>query len=279
MSLNDDPKFFAESLLIPHSYKNFLKKIHSNLSTGNYSDICNEYKSKLENSFQNDAPLVQEFSNYSNPDFLGNTIFLKQAQNFSKLGKTAMIALKPILLFDAENQIFAFFMNSIFHFNGPSQEYGLDLSGDTYENIGIEIKKSGFFQRVINTYAILGCTGAFSPFQRTRDNKFEKLDKELDFTKTPTISLRKLIEIKNASKPDSPGFIFDQIDFLFLFLASSLAKYKPDLWHSIVNGEFGDEIIYFKQAFNRFETLSSRLIDALFSFYQGQNHSILHGLN
>ena len=249
------------------------------MGTSNYSDICNEYKSKLENSFQNDAPLVQEFAYYSDPDFLGNTIFLKQAQNFSKLGKTAMIALKPILLFDAENQIFAFFMNSIFHFNGPSQEYGLELSGDIYENIGIEFKKSGFFQRVINTYAILGCTGAFSPFKRTTDNKFEKLDEKFDFTKTPTISLRKLIEIKNASKPDPPGFIFDQIDFLFLFLASSLAKYKPELWHPIVNGEFGDEIIYFKQAFNRFETLSTRLIGALFSFYRGQNDSILHGLD
>ena len=249
------------------------------MTSRNYPEICNVYKSKLENSLQNDVPSIKEFDSYNVPDFLRNTIFLKQAQNFGKLGKTSMIALKPLLLFDAENQMFSFFIGSIFHFNNSSKGYGLELVGDTYENIGVEIKKKGFFQRIINIYAILGCSSAFSPYTQTSGNKFEKLGGEFDFTKTPTITLRKLIEIKNSTKPDSQGYIFDQIDYLFLFLAASLARYQPDIWHSIVNGEFGDEIIYFKQVFNRYEKLYSRLIETLFSLYHGNENLLLHGLD
>lgn len=275
----DDPKFFSESLLIPHSYKMFLKKIHSNLTLNNFPDICNVYKSKLEGSFLKDVPSIKEFGNYSSSDFLRNTIFLKQAQNFGNLGKTAMIALKPILLFDAENQLFSFFINSIFHFNDSSKDYGMELIGDTCENIAVEIKKTGLFQRVINTYAIMGYSSHFSPYKLTRGNEFEKLEGDFDFTNTPLINLGRLIEFKNSNNSDSPGYISDQIDFLLLFIAASLARYKPDIWHSIVNGEFGDEIIYFKQTFNRFEKLSVRLTETLFSLYHGTKDSPLLGLD
>ena len=68
------------------------------------------------------------------------------------------------------------------------------------------------------------------------------------------------------------GYIFDQFDFLFLFLASSLARYKPDMWHSIVGGEHGNEIAYFNQSFDRFDKLSARLIHVLFSIYYNADY-------
>ena len=63
--------------------------------------------------------------------------------------------------------------------------------------------------------------------------------------------------------------MLDQFDFLFLFLASSLSRYKPDLWHTIVNGAKGDQISYFKQSFSRFEKLWDRLLDTLYSLHHG----------
>jgi hypothetical protein len=146
------------------------------------------------------------------------------------------------------------------------------MIGDNYENIGLEFAKAGFFQRVVNTYTVLKHEWIFSPYKRTVNEEFEKLDLEFDFTKKPTITLQKLIELKDGSKPDPPGHIFDQFDFLFLFLASSLARYKPDMWHSIVGGEHGNEIAYFNQSFDRFDKLSARLIHVLFSIYYNADY-------
>ena len=274
-----DRKFFAESLLIPHSYKGIFKKIHSNLTQPNYQVICNTYHEKLQNSFRNDVPAIREFSNYEDSDFLRNVIFLKQAHNFGKLATNAVIEVKPLLLYYAENQLFAFFIYSIFHFNNPSRGHGLSMSGNTYDNIGINIEKSGFFQRMINAYTILGAPWIFSPCKRTSSNGIEELDGENAFTKEPTISLKKLIEIKNNSKPNPDGYILDQIDFIFLFLASSLARYKPDIWHAIVNGEHGGEIAYFKQSFTRFESLWTRLIHTLYSIYHGNQYPPLNEMD
>jgi len=275
----EDGKFFAESLLIPHSYKGIFKTIHSTLNQPNYPVICNTYHDKLENSFRNDVPVIRDFSEYESSDFLRNVIFLKQAHNFGQLASKAIIEVKPLLLYYAENQLFAFFIYSIFHFNHPSIGHGLSMNGSTYDNIGIKIKKSGFFQRIINTYTILGSSWIFSPCQRTSSNGIEVLDGDYTFTKEPTISLKKLIQIKNNSKPNPDGYVFDQLDFLFLFLASSLARYKPDMWHSIVSGEHGGEIAYFKQTFTRFESLWNRLIHTLYSLYHGIDRAPLYAFD
>lgn len=274
-----DKKFFAESLLIPHSYTKIFKKIHSNLGQPNYPVLCNTYREKLGNSFQNDAPKIKEFSNYTPADFLRNVIFLKQAQNFGKLAKDSLPEVKPLLLYYAENQLFAFFINSIFHFDGSSKGHGLSMNGDSYENIGIEFQKSGFFQRIVNSYTILGAPWVFSPFRKTSSGGFESSDNEFSINNQPVLSLKRLIELKNHVKPDPYGYVFDQTDFLFLFLASSLARYKPDIWHSIVNGENRDEIAYFKQTFSRYEKLWDRLLDILYSMYHGELPSPLYDMD
>lgn len=266
----DNPKFFGESLLVPHSYKNIFKKINSNLYESNYDVICNNYKSKLDNSCSGDAPMLKEFTNYDSSNFLANTIFLKQAQNFANLGKTSIIAVKPLLLYNAEIQLFTFFINTLFHFNNSTEGHGLKFLGSNYDDIGVKVEKYGFFQRIINTYSVLGNSWIFSPYERGTNKEFKKTGEGFDFVKTPDLKIRKLIEFKNSPEPGQPEYYLDQIDFVLLFLSFSLARYKPSIWHSIVNGEFGDEIIFFKQTFNRFEKLSSRLIDTLYSIYQGK---------
>ena len=266
-----DKKFFVESLLIPHSYTSIFKKLHSGMKTPNYPVLCKTYREKVDSSFQNDVPKIREFSNYTSDDFLRNVIFLKQAQNFGKLAKEAITEVKPLLLYYAENQLFAFFIYSIFHFDGPSKGHGLSMVGDSYENIGIEFQKSGFFQRIINSYSILNASWIFSPFKITGGGTLEDTNSKFSITKKPSILLKELIELKNHAKPNPDGDILDQCDFLFLFLASSLSRYKPDLWHAIVNGEKGDEIAYFKQSFSRFEKLWDRLLNTLYSLYHGNN--------
>jgi len=131
----NDKRFFAESLLIPHSYKEIFKKIHSNLNQDSFPVLCNTYKDKLDNRFRNDSPKIKEFSNYISSDFLRNVIFLKQAHNFGTLAKNSIIEVKPLLLYYAENQLFAFFINSIFHFDGRSKGHGLTMNGDSYLKI------------------------------------------------------------------------------------------------------------------------------------------------
>lgn len=274
-----DSRFFVESMLIPHSYKAIFKKIKGGMKTPNYAVICKTYREKTENSFQNDIPKIREFTNYTNEDFLRNVIFLKQAQNFGKLAKDAIIEVKPLLLYYAENQLFAFFIHSIFHFDGPSRGHGLSMIGTDLDDIGIEFQKSGFFQRIVNSYSILNAPGIFSSLKINGQGGVDEIGTQYSITKTPTITLSELIELKDNSKPGPDGYILDQFDFLFLFLASSLARYKPDLWHLIVNGENGNQIAYFKQSFSRFEKLWDRLLHTLYSLYHGSAPYALHEMD
>ncbi|KFM20178.1 YaaC-like Protein [Marine Group I thaumarchaeote SCGC AAA799-P11] len=263
----NDRVFFAESLLIPSSYRAIFKTIHRNLSSPNYPVICNTYKQKIEQKFHIDVPQIKDYSEYATSDFLRNVIFLKQAHNFGKLALNAIPEVKPLLLYYAENQLQAFFVYSIFHFKDNSFGHGLSISGNSYENIGVKIKEKGFFQRIVNAYTILGSSWIFSPLELTGGNGLQERDDPYSFVTTPTLRLKELIEIKNHAKPHPNGYILDQTDYLFLFLASFLARYKPDIWHEIVGGEKGDEFAYFKQSFTRFSLVWDRLIHMLFSIY------------
>ena len=268
----EDTKFFVESMLIPYSYRTIFKKINSEMNTSEHTILCSKYREKLENSFRNDVPKIEKFSNYTHDDFLRNVIFLKQAQNFRKFAKDAITEVKPLLLYYAESQFFAFFIYSIFHFDGPAKGHGLSMTGNSLKNIGIKFQESGFFQRIVNTYSLLDASWIFSPLEIKDKNEIKKCENLYQITKKPTITLDKLIELKDQCRPNYYGHDFDQLDFLFIFLASSLARYKPDLWHTIVNGDKGNQIAYFKQSFSRFEKLWDRLFDVLYSLYRGRNY-------
>jgi len=275
----NDKIFFAESLLIPSSYRAIFKQIHGNLTSPDYTVICKSYKDRLDASLHTDVPSLRDFSEYNESDFIRNVIFLKQAYNFEKLSANAASEVKPLLLYYAENQLYAFFVYSLFYFDNFSKGHGLSIVGNTYDNIGVSIKKNGFFQRIVNTYTVLGSSWVFSPLKLNSSNSFDELDGEYSFVKEPTIPLKKLIKIKNNFKPNPDGYITDQLDYLFLFIASSLARYKPDLWHSIVAGENGDEIAYFKQSFTRFNIVWKRLLHTLFSQYHNTGEYTLHSFD
>lgn len=263
-----DRIFFAESLMIPSSYQTIFKKINSNLLSNNYAVFCNTFKDKLEDNFKSDAPQIKNYSEYTKADYLRNVIFLKQAYNFGNLAQTAIPEVKPLLLYYAENQLQAFFTYSLFHFEENSIGHGLSVSGKSYQNIGVKIQKNGFFQRLVNSYSILGSNWIHCPLEfNSFEKAFKKFDGEFIYSKKPTIKLKKLIEIKNISKPNPDGYILDQSDYIFLFIASSLTRYQPDLWHSIVGGEEGNEFVYFKQSFTRFWVVWDRLINVLYSIY------------
>ena len=59
ISMIEDRIFFAESLMIPSSYRTIFKKINKNISQKNYPAICNSYKEKLSESHCEDIPKVR----------------------------------------------------------------------------------------------------------------------------------------------------------------------------------------------------------------------------
>ena len=162
---------------------------------------------------------------------------------------------------------------------------GLTPRGEKYNEIGVQIKKSGIFPRLINCYTVLGAKTDFSPFYFDSNiNKISTISK-FSYLNEPIIRLHDIIEFKEKN-PIREGYQDDIWDFLLLFIGSSLSRYKPFMWQEIVSGQKGDELIIFKRAFERYPTIMERILKILHKLSNGESpigslfeYDILHENN
>ncbi len=252
---------------VPAGYKAIVGSIKTQLERLGFESRIRQYcRTKVSLDLFNVPRLISNESLLSNEFTIQNTTFLLQADYFGKLAKNATQEIKPLILHYAEQSLFAFFVYSVLSYSKSAFRHGLEIKwGNSWKDTKVKICNNGFFSRIIDCYTILGVNTHFSIVRYNKmENKFEEVKyNPYPFSQEPILSLEEIIEKREKLNTAESGHYYDVIDFILIFYASSLARYKPFLWHKILDGWEGLEIILFKKCFERFDLLLSRLTDTL----------------
>jgi hypothetical protein len=262
-----DFSMWNNMLKIPSGYERCIRTVRNNMVKTNYGNKLNEYVEQKIKLGLEDAPrpLGTKVS-ISETEQIENSTLLRQAEYFGKIARESPLEVKPLLYHYAENSFFGFFVNTLFPYENHSPNHGLttNLTDNINEN-NIEIRKNGFFHRIIDVYHLLNGDTPFSPIVYDEAGiKSTVNDSKYSVVKFPKIRLDEIIEMKQSLNKTSNENEHDVLDFLLLFIASSMARYRPSLWRKIVEAEDEIHIIWFNQCFERFDYLHSRLIAVIY---------------
>lgn len=259
---------FVPELHIPSSYKQICESIRKYVKS-EYIPKCIElHKTSPENA---DLPSIHLNVKVLDEHVTDNIVFLKQAETFEELAKKSSMESKPILFHYAEEHLFMFFINTVFDFDGYGGGHGMVIKNKTkYDLVGIKINQNGFFQKIMNTYS---CLSDYTPAVFSVCDSFHMK------TKTSLLLLSDIVNKRKSNFADvnMPGARRDRIDFLLIFIASSLARYSPSIWNEVASGRQDDSILYIEKAFDRFDLLKTRLYYALYELYSKNKCSVLSG--
>lgn len=262
-SKGDSWSFFMQLIL-----KNTYQSLQNRIITGYYPYryIVKQYSSI---SKRNVYPITEEHV-LKNPETTDHNIsLLKNAIELFRIATDTTDAVAPILYHYSWHCFNSFLSYSFFRWVPKhADSHGIRISkwSNNIEEIEIQFTKRGgsIFQRLIDTWALLGRCVAFSPFfaiykndeiifipnnhcliddsYRLTVKKLLSLD-----TKDFVTKIRAEIPFNKIIRPKPPRTIFleDVIvlptnfikNYLILFIASSLARYRPVLWNSVLIGE------------------------------------------
>jgi len=276
-----DPAILREELKLPYGYRQISKKIRETLRVNGYPAKLESYCAVKQELGINDYPrMISDHLGESDEFVIQNIKFYQQAKYFGELAKNAIPETKPLVIHYAEQSLFAFFVYSIFSYPTSSTKHGLEIVWNTdYKDIKVRIRKYGFFPRIIDCYSIFEANTGFAiaHYSRKDDNTyaFVKSTNDNAFSQESALSLTQLTQRREEIGTNRNGFVYDVIDYLLIFIASSLARYKPFLWDKVVKGEQGTELVMFNKAFDRFELLHTRLVNALLQLAMGLNPEAL----
>jgi len=261
-----------DDLKIIHGYGKIIHGVFSNLSKTNIRTKLADYKrKKLELLDQGDVPdLIRKDQINTDAFRIANTIFLKQSEILSDTAKNSDDVVKPILYYYAEQSLFAFFLYSIFSYDEASKHHGLIVNSKSINEISVTILKHGFFQRIVDAYSVFEAGPIYSPII-FENSGFIKNDKDYSIINKTEFTLDELIKIQQ-NNDNVNGNHKDITDYLLMFVASFLARYKPAIWNEILEAKRTDYITYFRKCFDRFDVLYKRLLLTL--LLASHNHSI-----
>lgn len=256
---NNEAWFPLETLTLLYPYKSIQRKIVGALLP--YSDVIRRYS---ESTKQEIKPLTNEQLDQQPEIAEQNVALLKNAIELWKTATRVSDAISPILLQYSWHCFNSFFVYSFLDWeprHTKSHGIGILLS-DELMDIRIQIFESGLFKRLVDTLTILGTSLCFSKVAPSFENgrvEFVANASYLPDSKN-RIELRQLLEFdpveyeKNvyatrANELLNVPFLANSIylpnqllqAYLILFVASSIARYRPVLWHSILVGEGENE--------------------------------------
>jgi hypothetical protein len=289
--------YSIEPFTLLSTYKNLQKKFITLYSP--YEPLLKSYR---------EATNTQIFSisdNYLNKNSEvpeENVALLKNAIELWRKATQTTHAIAPILFHYSWHCFNSFFAYTFFRWGQKhSQSHGVYVSNmtDEIEKIKITIKKTdGIFQRTMDTWSCLGGNIAFSgvlPASEGNDFVFHSNQMPF-FQETNCCELGQLLSFdpyyherlywKKFGKKElviNPSFNYwmgtpTQImqSYLILFIASSIARYRPILWASILSGDTKEKAVFalsYRDALLRYAQfglnstsflhLSSRLFDDL----------------
>jgi hypothetical protein len=129
LSYSRDRSYFTSLLELPSGYAHAVSKLIDPLShvLSKQLSIYNEAKASLDR--ENPGPSLNEAKQIRASKFqIQNVSSYLQASNFAALADAAIPQTKPLLLYYAENSLFAFFINSVFRYPGYSSGHGMKVN-------------------------------------------------------------------------------------------------------------------------------------------------------
>lgn len=264
-----------ESLMLQHPYKTFQTKIINRLMKKKKADL-EEYKTKTR-----DYPRAIHEEDLEKLAYQ-NTIFLKNSLELWQEAQKVTDSIRPILIYYSWQQFSAFFIYTLFKWPMPSQGHGvLPILSEEIGEVQIEFRETGFFRRLVDTFVVLGHPTAYAawiPLGSRQGLVF--VENQID-SRIP-IGRGKLVSILDS---DARGFEKDfkskfpnryygshvdnlLTDFLVVFLASSFARYRPQLWNDVLDGKGEIESKFnlrAKNAYRNYDETHNCLLDQVWS--------------
>jgi hypothetical protein len=204
--------------------------------------------------------------------------------NFASMAESATALIKPILLYYASAHLCSVYTRALFKWDNDSRVHGLScqFSPGDVGNTTVVIRNDGLFARMAAcSFLLTGNPSCFSPLITYRASpvahtepgeRLEKFGQQEVGTPIRHISVDELVnfdyhfELKNVRERHGfhafnglPGTAF-LIDFITIFVGSSLARYDLLGWKEILDGETNPYRIHFENTFERFYGFS---IDAI----------------
>jgi len=248
--------FFFEPLTLLYPYKTFQKQVVKAYAP--YVNIVDRYSKTAKRAVQ---PITDEYLEEHPEVAEQNGALLKNAMELWRTGARTSDAVAPMLYHYSWHCFNSFFIYTFFQWEPQhTKSHGVrTVLSDNIEDTKIQIlKDGGLFQRLIDAWTLIGVSLAFSPFSPMfQSNKlnFVPNDRYL-LSQSNELSLRQLLTFnptdfekalysdRREELLDCP-FLINAIhlptrtlkSYLLLFVASSIARYRPILWHSILTGE------------------------------------------
>jgi len=260
-------------LKIPKGYKEIITSLRQSLINSNYQTLVTNFSQAKTNLKLFDLPSIISNAHINTESFLINqTTLYSQGLYFGETAKTAPIDVKPLLYHYAENSLFAFFVYSLNSYTPQHAiSHGLRITkwDQDVEKIQIQLSTNGFFPRIIDTYSLCRVDTPFSFLQfDPPTNGFKEINSTYSIINQPSLTLNDLILLRDQLGTQLDSYLYDIIDFLLLFFASSLARYRPHLWVELLRGEKDTHYAWFNQCFERFDLFKFRLLKSLIDIHK-----------
>ena len=143
-----------EDKMIPYRYGKYLQKSIENLEKTRYKDRVNSFRKKYGNKYDIFIPLTLdkfEDENWKEDKILRSTTFLKNSNEFFRIGKTSSIDTQPIFYYYSLIYLFSFLMESCIEFQNPKRNHGISVNPKENANkILFQYRKTGFFVSTSN---------------------------------------------------------------------------------------------------------------------------------
>ena len=204
-----------------------------------------------------------------------NVQFIENARETYEAGLRASSHIKPILYHYSWNSFLAFLMYTFLRFDGVAKGHGITVTKMQRDEINLEFhpfKRKGFFQRILDVLTVLGYPLAFArwmPVVDKNDNVIFVENNISSISNVKKMNLRDILTfnadnyIRNIKararvKPDTDPQDLTLMNeciknFIMLFTASTISRYKPHFWTEILEGEGEYESMLLTQVRNAYD--------------------------
>jgi hypothetical protein len=182
---------------------------------------------------------------------VSNAQFLRNAERFGRMATTdAESVISPILYYYSLTFLNSFFTGMIFQYEFPPSNHGLEMKwSNSLEDIGVVIRESGQFVRLIDAVCLLKA-----------DTPFQQLKIDLTPKPSPVTAKYKLRDLFKLRTKLHGYTTWDLADYLVMYAASNLARYRPQLWDEILRAETNELYSNFARVFQRHDRFMARLV-------------------
>jgi len=257
--------FAYEPFTLLSTYKSFQKNFISLYAP--YEYLVKRYRTATKNQV---FPITTEYLDDNLEVTEENVALLRNAIELWRNATQTTDAIAPILFHYSWHCFNSFFAYTFFRWKRPhSKSHGIHVSNlsDDVGKIMIDIsKKDGIFQRVVDTWSCLGGSLALSEYlpMFEGDEIGFQINQIPLFKETKCLELAQLLRfnpyeyereywkrfgrdklVHNPSFSNSMGTPTKIMQsYLTLFVASSVARYRPVLWSSILAGETEEKALF-----------------------------------